>query len=80
MACSSVGGGAAGRGGAGGACLTVVIGVHHGAVTPKLALDTALARTYYQAMLDLQRELGAAGEVSIEAVLRAPGVLRPVAI
>ncbi len=40
------------------------------------ALDVAAARAYYQAMLALQRELGAAGEITIEMVLRAPGVLR----
>lgn len=57
--------------------LTVVISVHHSTTSaPKIALDTGLARSYYQAMLDLQRDLGAAGEVSIESVLRAPGVLR----
>ena len=42
----------------------------------KAALDTVLAKHYYQAMLDLQKELNAGGEVSIETVLRAPGVLR----
>ncbi len=57
--------------------LNVVVAFHRGASTaPKLALDAELARTFYQSMLDLQRELGAPGEVSIETVLRAPGVLR----
>lgn len=40
------------------------------------ALDTAAARVYFQAMRALQRELGAAGEITIEMILRAPGVLR----
>jgi uncharacterized protein (TIGR00255 family) len=40
------------------------------------ALDAALARSYYQAMLALQKEIGAGGEISIETILRAPGVLR----
>jgi uncharacterized protein (TIGR00255 family) len=40
------------------------------------ALDLAAARAYYQAMLALKADLGASGEVSIESVLRAPGVLR----
>ena len=40
------------------------------------ALDVAAARTYYQAMLALKKELGAGGEIGIETVLRAPGVLR----
>ena len=40
------------------------------------ALDVAAARAYYQAMLALQKELGAGGEIGIETILRAPGVLR----
>src|SRR4030095_10364109 len=30
------------------------------------ALDSTLARSYYRAMLDLQKELGASGEIGIE--------------
>ncbi len=57
--------------------LNVVVAHHSTSATaPALALDANLARTYYQAMLDLQRELNAAGEITIETVLRAPGVLR----
>lgn len=57
--------------------LNVVIAFHrHAAHGQHLALDAELARTFYRAMLDLQRELGAGGEVNIETVLRAPGVLR----
>src|ERR1043166_1212048 len=59
--------------------LNVVIAFHNSgsaSASPKLALDTELARTYYRAMLDLQKELKAAGEIGIETVLRAPGVLR----
>ncbi len=57
--------------------LNVVIAYHHSAsATQNLALDANLARTYYRAMLDLQKELKAAGEINIETVLRAPGVLR----
>jgi len=57
--------------------LTVVIAFHAGASTPQnLALDHQLARTYYDAMRELQRELGVGGEISIETVLRAPGVLK----
>ena len=60
----------------------LVINVHHqaravgdgGLHAP--ALDVTVARAYYQAMLTLQRDLGARGEVSIETVLRAPGVMR----
>jgi uncharacterized protein (TIGR00255 family) len=57
--------------------LTVVIALHYSQTsTQRLALDTQLARTYHSAMLELQRELNAPGEISIETVLRAPGVLR----
>ncbi len=57
--------------------LNVVVAAHHGPTsTQKLALDTALARSYHDAMLALQEELGTPGEITIETVLRAPGVLR----
>ena len=57
--------------------LNVVVACHQSASSAQnLALDAGLARTYYRAMLDLQKELQAAGEISIETVLRAPGVLR----
>lgn len=65
--------------------LNVVIAYHRRTLkAQEAAVDTGLARVYYEAMQALQAELGAAGEVSIEAVLRAPGVVRlpeePVAI
>ncbi|MFL6519281.1 MAG: YicC/YloC family endoribonuclease [Chthoniobacterales bacterium] len=41
-----------------------------------LALDTALARSYHQAMLTLQKELSAPGEITIGTILQAPGVMR----
>jgi uncharacterized protein (TIGR00255 family) len=57
--------------------LNVVIACHHSASPAQnLALDANLARTYYRAMVELQKELKAAGEINIETVLRAPGVLR----
>ncbi len=56
--------------------LNVVVACHACSSTQKVALDTDLARTYFAAMRELQAELGAAGEVSIETVLRAPGVVR----
>jgi len=51
---------------------------HHpsGTGTQALALDRLLAKSYFESMLALQKELGANGEISIETVLRAPGVLR----
>ena len=42
----------------------------------KLALDTALARSYHDAMRALQKELNAPGEISIGTILQAPGVMR----
>ena len=57
--------------------LNVVIACHAGAAcAAKAAIDTPLARIYYAAMRELQIELGASGEVSIDSVLRAPGVVR----
>lgn len=44
--------------------------------TRKLALDTSLARSYHDAMLALQRELNAPGEITIDKVLAAPGVMK----
>lgn len=43
---------------------------------PALALDTALARSYHDAMRALQKELDAPGEITIGAILQAPGVMR----
>ncbi len=44
--------------------------------TRRLALDGNLARSYHDAMLALQRELNAPGEITIDKVLAAPGVMR----
>jgi uncharacterized protein (TIGR00255 family) len=44
--------------------------------TSKPAFDAELARNYHQAMVELQKELKLGGKISIETVLRAPGVLR----
>jgi uncharacterized protein (TIGR00255 family) len=55
----------------------VVIAMHNatdGART--LALDTALARSYHEAMRALQKELSAPGEITISTILQAPGVMR----
>lgn len=57
--------------------LNVVVALHTStAVTAKVEFDTNLARSYYRAMLELQKEMKAAGEISIETILRAPGVMR----
>jgi uncharacterized protein (TIGR00255 family) len=47
-----------------------------GSAVQKPMLDTELARLYFRSILELQKALGASGEVSIETVLRVPGVLR----
>jgi uncharacterized protein (TIGR00255 family) len=56
--------------------LTVVVSHHAGKGSSQLALDHQLAKTYYDSMVALQKQLGAVGEINIETVLRAPGVLR----
>jgi uncharacterized protein (TIGR00255 family) len=56
--------------------LNVTISFHQPAETlAATAIDVSLARTYAAAMLALRDELGLCGEVTLEAVLRAPGVL-----
>ncbi|MDQ2867545.1 MAG: YicC family protein [Verrucomicrobiota bacterium] len=42
-----------------------------------LALDVDLARSYHRAMRSLQKKLGAPGEITIDTILQAPGVMRP---
>jgi uncharacterized protein (TIGR00255 family) len=57
--------------------MNVVVGLHEGPSGPhKLALDTGLARSYHGAMLTLQKELSAPGEITIGTILQAPGVMR----
>ncbi len=54
-----------------------VVAYHQGANgTQSLALDTALARSYHDAMQALQKELSVPGEISIGSILQAPGVMR----
>ncbi|MDP9291547.1 MAG: YicC family protein [Verrucomicrobiota bacterium] len=55
--------------------LNVVV-AHHGSTQAKATLDSDLARNYFRAMVDLQKELNAGGEIGIETILRAPGVIR----
>jgi uncharacterized protein (TIGR00255 family) len=44
--------------------------------TRRLALDSALARSYHEGMRSLQKELGVTGEITLAMILQAPGVLR----
>jgi uncharacterized protein (TIGR00255 family) len=56
----------------------VVVAYHNGSSAPrKLALDVDLARSYHDAMRALQKQLDATGEITIGAILQAPGVMRP---
>ena len=56
--------------------MNVLVVMHQGANGAALALDTALARSYHEAMLTLQKELSAPGEITIGTILQAPGVMR----
>jgi uncharacterized protein (TIGR00255 family) len=57
--------------------MNVMIGLQESANgAGALALDTALARSYHEAMLTLQKELSAPGEITIGTILQAPGVMR----
>src|SRR5436853_401301 len=57
--------------------MNVTVGLHQGGNgTAALALDTSLARSYHNAMLTLQKELSAPGEITIGTILQAPGVMR----
>ena len=57
--------------------LNVVVSFQSGAsLAPRLAIDATLAAAYYRAMVDLREQLGAGGEITIETILRCPGVLR----
>ena len=57
--------------------MNVIVGLQENANgAGALALDTALARSYHEAMLMLQKELSAPGEITIGTILQAPGVMR----
>lgn len=57
--------------------LNVVVACLNGAnASTKTVINNALAATYHRAMLELQKDLKLGGEIGIETVLRAPGVLQ----
>src|SRR5437660_1266710 len=58
---------------------TNVLVAHHASAdgTRRLALDVELARSYHDAMRALQKKLGAPGQITIDTILQAPGVMRP---
>src|SRR5438067_3255078 len=45
--------------------------------TRRLDLDVELARSYHDAMRALQKKLDAPGQITIDTILQAPGVMRP---
>ena len=55
----------------------VLVCIHNLLNAPRaLALDSELARSYHDAMLALQKDLSAPGEITIGTILQAPGVMR----
>jgi uncharacterized protein (TIGR00255 family) len=58
---------------------TNVLIAHHATAdgARHLALDVELARSYHDAMRALQKKLGAPGQITIDTILQAPGVMRP---
>src|SRR5207248_5185612 len=58
---------------------TNVLVAHHASAdgTRRLALDVELARSYHDAMRALQKKLRAPGQITIDTILQAPGVMRP---
>jgi uncharacterized protein (TIGR00255 family) len=57
--------------------LTVIVTCHaNSGEAAKLGIDTGLARAYQTAMIRLKEDLKLSGEVTLDTVLRAPGVLR----
>ncbi len=58
---------------------TNVLVTHHATAdgARHLALDVKLARSYQDAMRALQKKLGAPGQITIDTILQAPGVMRP---
>ncbi len=54
----------------------VLVSYHSGPnATPRPALNVDLARSYYEAIRALQKELNATGEIDIGTILQAPGVM-----
>ena len=56
--------------------VTVALQARPGSNAGAPVIDFEAARAYHQAMLALKNELGVGGEISVETILRAPGVLR----
>jgi uncharacterized protein (TIGR00255 family) len=59
--------------------VTVVVALHRSSakVDEQVGLDFALAKAYYRAIQKLQREMKLKDSITLDAVLRAPGVMKP---
>jgi uncharacterized protein (TIGR00255 family) len=56
--------------------INVVVTCHRGDAAEHVELDTALAKAYLRAIQKLQRELKLNGTLTLDVILRAPGVLK----
>jgi uncharacterized protein (TIGR00255 family) len=56
--------------------INVVVAFHRGDAAEHVELDTALAKAYLRAIQKLQKELKLNGTLTLDAILRAPGVLK----
>lgn len=56
--------------------INVVVACHRGDATDHIELDTALAKSYLRAIQKLQKELKLNGPLTLDTILRAPGVLK----
>jgi uncharacterized protein (TIGR00255 family) len=56
--------------------MNVAVAYHRSNASSKAVIDKTLARAYFKAMKDLRDDLQIGGELSIDTLLRAPGVLR----
>lgn len=58
--------------------LNVAVAYHKASLNGhRASLDHDLAKSYFKAIVALKEELGATGEISIDTIVRAPGVLGP---
>jgi len=56
--------------------INVVVACHRGDAAEHVELDTALAKAYLRAIQKLQKELKLNGSLTLDTILRAPGVLK----
>jgi len=56
--------------------INVVVACHRGDAADHVELDTALAKAYLRAIQKLQKELKLNGSLTLDTILRAPGVLK----